>query len=72
MGEVLVYLPQGKQVVLTSPYHHHFDRSAPRISKGNIRFYAGSGRSYYRDNWTHRDWSQWERKWERWEQRWER
>ncbi|MDR2585269.1 MAG: PspC domain-containing protein [Prevotellaceae bacterium] len=75
MSEVLIYLPKGKQVVLTSPYRHHFDRNAPIISKGASFLHIGP---------THPAWSsrmerrwerlekRWERKWERWERKWER
>jgi hypothetical protein len=69
MSEVLIYLPQGKQVVLTSPYWHHFDRSSPRISKGAIwkNRHFDSNRLRYR---LERNHDRWERKWERWERRW--
>lgn len=35
-SEITIYLPQGKQVMLTTPYEHLFERSAPRISKGTF------------------------------------
>ena len=74
-SEVVIYLPQGKQVVLTSPYRHHFDRSAPGISNGaawrnrhfgSVRPYGNSRLDDKWDRWERR----WERKWERLERRW--
>ena len=71
MSEVLIYLPKGKQVVLTSPYRHHFDRNAPTISKVTFKnVYAGPHR-FHRNNWRERDRSRWDRKWERWDRRWD-
>ena len=75
-GEVVVYLPKGKEVMLTSPYQHHFDRSAPQISKGAIwrnfhprRLYGGNQMERNRSRMEER-WSRWEDKWSRWEERW--
>ena len=70
MGKVSIYLPKGKEVVLTSPYRHHFDRNAPRISKGSLReyHYIGHKRSNWEDR-IERKWERWERKWDRWENR---
>jgi len=72
IGEVLIYLPQGKQVVLTAPYRHHFDRSAPRISKGMVwkKRHLDSKWERWNDR-MERKRDRWERKWERLEQRWD-
>jgi len=70
MSEVFIYLPQGKEVILTSPYRHHFDRSAPRISKGALWKNRHFGTN--RLNWSNRmerNWNRWERKWDQWERR---
>jgi len=71
-GEVLIYLPKGKEAVLTAPYRHHFDRSAPRISKGAVA--KGKYYGIERPNWNRSEdrWNRWEEKWNRSEEKWNR
>jgi len=72
-SEVLIYLPQGKQVILTTPFRHHFDRSAPLVSQGVVwknRNFAPNRFHNRLNNRLERNQDKWERKWERFNRRW--
>ena len=74
---IILYVPDGKEVVLTAPYRHHFSSSSPRIyinpdeTHWKIRVHRwtlwGNHWEYRWDRWEDR----WEDKWDRWEDRWD-
>ena len=70
-GEILIYLPRGKEVVMTSPYWHHFDRSSSQITKGRMIRGLHFG-PYHQSEWSNRrerDRGRWDNRRDRWDNR---